>query len=236
MKKYAVITGNSVVHEDMVMTAKSVLKNSTVDKIFLLTEGEFPAPDLDCLEIIDVSNQTFFPKDGPNMNSGYTYFAMMRAALALMPELSHVDKILSLDCDVVALKNIDGIWSLPVEFCDAYFSASHEWHRTKNGLLYCNTGVALYNLEKLRDGKAQEVVDVLNTREYPWLEQDVFNYLCQGRIHDMPSMYNCNDWTEPTLPIFVRHYAGLPAKEWRHRPEAQEYRRLSWGECLNGRK
>lgn len=234
-KKYAVITGNRVVYEDIIMTAKSLLSNSNVDKIYILVEdSEFPEKLPECVEAIDVSGQTFFARNGPNMDSPYTYFAMMRAALALMPEFSHIDRILSLDCDTVALKNVDGLWSLPIDYC--YYAASHETHRTHNGMLYCNTGVALYNLEKLRDGKAQEVVNVLNTRKYTWLEQDVFNYLCQGRIFDMPSEYNVNDWTEPCYTVYIRHFAGIKAKDWRWRPEAQEYRNKLWGEVLKGRK
>lgn len=235
MEKCAVITGNRVVYEDIAMTAKSLLDNSGVDRIFLLVEDN-PFPDTlpDCVEAIDVSGQTFFAKDGPNMDSHYTYFAMMRAALALMPEFKHLDRILSLDCDTVVLRNIDGLWSLPLNDC--YYSASHETHRTHNGMLYCNTGVALYNLEKLRDGKADEVVEVLNRRKYTWLEQDVFNYLCQGRILDMPSEYNVNDWTEPCYTVYIRHFAGIAANEWHHRPEAVEYRTKRWGEVLHGRK
>lgn len=235
MEKYAVITGNSVVYEDIVMTAKSLLDNSAVDKIFLLVEHDpFPEPLPECVEAINVSNQTFFAKDGPNMNSPYTYFAMMRAALALMPQFRKIDKILSLDCDTVVLKNVDGLWSLPIDDC--YFAASHETHRTNNGLLYCNTGVAMYNLAKLRDGKADEVVEVLNRRKYTWLEQDLFNYLCQGRIFDMPAEYNVNDWTEKCYTVYIRHFAGVAASDWRWRPEAQEYRNKRWGEVLHGRK
>lgn len=235
MKKYAVITGNKVVYEDIVMTAKSLLDHSTIDKIFVLVEHDpFPEPLPNCVEAINVSGQTFFAKDGPNMNSPYTYFAMMRAALALMPQFKDIDKILSVDCDVVALKNIDGLWSLPIDDC--YFAASHEKHRSHHGLLYCNTGVTMYNLAKLRDGKAEEVVDVLNKRKYTWLEQDLFNYLCQGRIFDMPAEYNVNDWTEPCYTVYIRHFAGYAASDWRRRPEAQEYRNKSWGEVLHGRK
>lgn len=234
MEKCAVITGNNVVYDDIIMTAKSLLANSNVDKIYILVEDDpFPEKLPNCVKAIDVSGQTFFSKNGPNMDSHYTYFAMMRAALAVMPEFKHLDRILSLDCDTVVLKNIDGLWSLPISGC--YYAASHEFHRSGNGLLYCNTGVAMYNLEMLRDGKADEVIEVLNRRKYTWLEQDVFNYLCQGRIFDMPSEYNVNDWTEPCRVTYIRHFAGFSADDWHSFPEAQEYRNKTWDEVLNGR-
>lgn len=234
MERYAVFTGNNAVWGDMIPAAKSVLANSKVDKIFLLVDTDkFPYEIPKCVEVVDIRDQKFFDLEGPNMKSPYTYLAMMRAALALMPEFKDADRILSLDCDVIALRDINGIWDLPIE--DYYYSASRERHRTHNGFLYCNTGVALYNLKKLRDGKAQEVIDVLNRRAYTWLEQDVFNYLCQGRIHDMPSEYNVNDYTKPVITPYIRHFAGLPFDKWRWRPEVQEYKRKSWSEVLHGR-
>ena len=234
MEQYVVFTGNKAVWGDMIPACKSILANSSVEKIFLLVDTpRFPYEVPKCIEPINVSDQKFFKHDGPNMKSPYSYLAMMRAALALMPEFEGIDRILSLDCDIIALQNIDGIWSLPIDDC--YFSASHENHRSKNGLLYCNTGVAFYNLEKLRDGKAEEVVEVLNKRKYPWLEQDLFNYLCQGHIHDMPSEYNVNDYTDHVFTPYIRHFAGLPFEKWRWRPEVAEYKRKAWGEVLNGR-
>lgn len=183
--KHATYCGTREVYDDMEMSAKSLVANSDVDKVwFLIEDASFPRELPGIVECVDVSGQEFFARDGPNMGSGYTYMAMLRIALCHV--LPDVDKVLSLDADTVAVRDVSDVWDLPVDDC--YFSAAHEWHRSNNGLLYCNHGVVLYNLEKMRDGKADECIDVLNRRRYTWVDQDVGNYLCQGRIYDMPSV------------------------------------------------
>lgn len=218
MVKTAVYTGSRNLYPDMVVAVKSLLINSDVEEIYLLIEDdEFPFVLPDCVKTRNVSNQQYFRKDGANMNSPYTYFAMMRAALTF--EFPEHDTILSLDVDTIVDGDVSDLWNIPLG--DSYFAASRENHKTHDGFLYTNTGVALYNLKQLRDGKAEEVIDVLNRRRYTWVEQDVFNYLCQGRIVEMPSMYNVNDWTDPTDDKRILHFAGH--KEWQVFPAYQKY-------------
>ena len=107
--------------------------------------------------------------------------------------------------DTICVRDCSGAWDMPIDDC--YFSASNEYVTHIKDMLYCNTGVALYNLEKLRDGKAEEVVYALNERLYPNIEQDVFSFMCLGRIHDMPSEYNCTRFTLPTNVIRILHFA-----------------------------
>ena len=229
--KHALYSGNAAVYDDMEMSAKSLIANSDVDRIYFLIDGaEFPRELPDIIECIDVRKQRYFPKKGANIKTKFSYMSLMRAALALMPEFKGLDRILSLDCDTVVLKDASNIWDMPIDGC--YFSASGEPKRNRNGLLYCNTGVALYNLELLRDGKAKEVVDVLNKREYANIEQDVFSYLCQGHIHDMPSTYNATKWTEKVVNPHIVHYAGIKGEVWRKYAEPWEYRFMTWDEAL----
>lgn len=151
--------------------------------------------------------------------------AMMRIALCHV--LPDVDKVLSLDFDTVCIQNVSAVWDLPIDDC--YFSASAEWHRTAHGLLYTNAGVTLYNLEKLRDGKADECIEVLNRRKYEWLEQDVGNYLCQGRIYDMPFEYNSNHWTDKNAShARIVHFAGIPRDDWCDNLQVRMYRDMPW--------
>lgn len=227
--KHAVYTGSANLYDDMVTACKALLRNSDVGRIWLLVEGEFPHETPPEVTAIDVSGQTFFRKDGPNMGSRYTYLAMMRAALChvLPPD---VHKVLSMDVDTLAVRDVSDAWDVPMDGC--YFAAARERHRCYEGLLYTNTGVALYDLDMLRDGKADEVIDVLNRRRYTWVEQDVFNYLCQGRIAIMDGNLNANDWTEHPDPRLL-HFAGHP--DWRNRPELCAYRDMTWDEARRGR-
>ena len=207
MKKIAVYTGNDKVYQDMFVSAKSLLINSDVDKIYFLIEHDkFPEDLPKEIETINVKDQTYFSWDGPNMSTPYSYMALMRAALPFVfPDL---DIILSLDVDVIVDKDISDIWDIDIS--NYYFAAAHEWHRSHDGYLYTNAGVTLFNLKKLREeGKSKEVIDVLNTCYFRWVDQDVLNYLCQGRIYDLPSSYNTNHWTEKTRDRRVIHYAGI---------------------------
>ena len=228
--KHAAYTGSRNLYDDMVTSAKALLRNSDVDRIWLLIEdAEFPYKLPPEVTAIDVSGQQFFRKDGPNMGSRYTYLAMMRAALChVLP--SDVHKVLSMDVDTLAIRDVSDAWDVPMEGC--YFAAAKEQHRCYEGLLYTNTGVALYNLDMLRKGKADEVIDCLNRRRYTWVEQDVMNYLCQGRIAEMSGDLNACDWTDHPDPRLL-HFAGHA--DWRLRPELWAYRDMTWGEARRGR-
>lgn len=228
--KHAVYTGTRNLYGDMATAAKSLIANSDVDKVWLFVDDDtfdYWLPDI--CEVVDVSGQTYFAADGPNMNSQYTYMALMRSALALMPEFEGVDRILSLDVDTIACRKVSDVWDLPLNGC--YFAASEEYQKSKNGMLYTNTGVALFNLAKLRDGKADEIIDVLNRRYFRWPEQDVMNYLCQGRILDMPHEYNACACVRHSY-VRIRHYAAEKIEEWRKDKLACQYREMSWDRAL----
>lgn len=229
--KHAVYTGSKNLYGDMATAAKSLIANSDVDKVWLFVEDDdfdFWLPDF--CEVLNVSGQQYFPQDSPSMSTPYSYLALMRAALALMPELEDVDRILSLDVDTICMRLVNDAWNMPIDNC--YFSASEEVVTHIKNMLYCNTGVALYNLEKLRDGKAQEVIDALNERLYPNIEQDVFSFMCCGKIHDMPSEYNCTRFTRATNVVRILHFAGYRAQRWRKDDAVVKYREMSWDEAL----
>jgi len=228
--KQAAYCGTRAIYGDMETSAKSLIANSDVDAVhFIIEDSEFPSELPGIIECHDVSGQTFFPAGGPNMKSAYTYMAMMRVALCHV--LEGVDKVLSLDADTIAVCNASGIWDVKMDGC--YYAASEEWHRTMDGLQYCNHGVVLYDLDKMRDGKADECIEVLNRRRFPWVEQDVANYLCQGRIAKLPAKFNTNWWTNRNRGrTVIKHFAGVKAREWRKLPEVVKWRETTWDEVM----
>ena len=229
-QKHAAWCGTRNIYGDMVMSAKSIIANSDVDRVhFLIEDAEFPDELPDIVECIDVSGQEFFKPGTPNMANGFTYMAMMRAALCHV--LSDVDVVLSLDADLVALRDVSRVWDIPLD--GFYFAAAHEWHRTKEDAIYTNHGVVLYNLAKMRDGKADEIIAELNANKYQWVDQDVCNYLCQGAIFDMPSEYNSNHWTDKNAQgARIVHWAGIKRQQWTAKPEAEKYRSMPWDTAL----
>ena len=235
--KQVAYCGTRRIYDDMETAAKSLIANGCIDRVhFFIEDAEFPRPLPDVIQCHDVSGQDYFKPGTPNMESDFTYMAMMR--IALCHELKDVDRVLSLDCDTIVTRDLSALWDIPLDDC--YLSATPEWHRSKNGLQYCNFGVVLYNLDKMRDGKSDECIKVLNRRKFTWVEQDVGNYLCQGRIHEMPPEYNANYWTIKdffNLPSKSRqdlarivHYAGI--KDFHRYDEWKEYAAMNWDEVM----
>ena len=105
----AVYAGTRNLYNNMVTAAKSLLIHSDVEKIYFLIEDDtFPYELPPMVECINVSNQPFFRKDGPNYNSSWTYMVLIRAALTkLFPNLN---TILSLDVDTIVNQNINYLW------------------------------------------------------------------------------------------------------------------------------
>lgn len=231
MQKVAAYTGTRNLYPYMIASAKSLLMNSDVEKIYFLIEddsvGEKIPKEIEC---INVSGQTYFRPDGANMNTHFTYMTMMRSVYALMfPDL---DRILSLDVDIFVDSDISDVWELPID--DYYYAASKEPLKSRSDFLYVNVGVALYNLDKLRDGKVHEVINTLNEKKYGCPDQDAFAELCQGHIYEMPSDYNPTRYTLPTSTPKVVHYAGF--KNWFNFKEATEYAKIPFSEVMECHK
>lgn len=202
----------------------SLLMNSSVDKVFILAENDdvgFKLPDK--VQIVNVLGQTFFYEDGPNYNNRWTYMVMMRTALChVFPD---VDRILSLDLDTIVDENIDDIWDTPLD--DFYFAGCPEPNKSAFGT-YVNGGVILWNLKKMRDGKADEIIHELNTRRHAYSEQDVMNDLCRDKIYKLSSVYNCCNYTMPCSNPRIYHYAAT-AGWYQFDPLMQKYKKL-WEE------
>ena len=221
-KKVAVYSGTRNVYKLMLPAVTSLVQNSSVEEVFFLIEDDvFPYKLPTQVRCINISDQQWFPRDGPNFNNPWTYMTLVRAALPKMfPDL---DRILSLDIDTIVDQNIDAIWDLPIE--NMYLAASRELHKTHGIFLYTNTGVALYNLKKLReDGKDNEVIRALNTKKYDFNEQDAMNQLCQGYIYDMSSEYNVTLFTEVPKQVKIVHYAAF--KNWEEQSHYMKYKKI----------
>lgn len=226
--KYAAYCGTRNLYGDMETSAKSLIANSDVDKVyFFIEDDEFTRELPSIIECRNVSNQTFFHRRNANRKSRFTYMAMMRATLC---KLLDVDKVLSLDCDTIAVKDCSHVWDIDIS--SSYFAATPEkWAQSRPGLTYCNIGVALLNLDKLRDGKADEIISVLNTHYFRWVDQDAYNYLCQGRIAEMDSMYNSCPWViDSGSPARIVHYAARD--DWRDNVEVHTYRDMPWAKVM----
>ena len=189
---------------------RSLLDHNEDVKLFIFAEDDRLPYDLPCdYEIINVSNQTYFPPDSPNMKSIFTYMAMMRICA---PELLDVDKVLWLDVDTIVCDSLQELWDIDlsgkwVAWCREY-TGSYKPYGSK----YYNFGVAVLNLAQMRlDNVTQAVVKELNNQWYWCTDQDVMNKLTPPeKMVEIPVRFNesfCCGYTDN--PAIV-HYAGIP--------------------------
>lgn len=212
-------------YDRVIPSIKSLLINSEVEKIYLLIEDDkFPVELPKEVECINVSGQQYFRPTGPNNVYPWAYMSMMRVALCKV--LPDVDTGLSLDADTIIDGDISMLWHYPID--DYYLAAVAEPDRCTALRLYVNTGVALFNLAKMRDGKADELIRALNNRRFLILEQDCINELCQGGIALLPSTYNKCEFTAPCDAPAIVHYAGI--RDWENVSLVQKYKDIPWEE------
>lgn len=244
--KAAAFAGTRNIYPDMVTAAKSLAINSSVDVIyFLIEDPEFPEYLPDYIKCIDVSNQTFFPLNGPNVYKLWTYMTLMRTTYTkYLPE--DLDKVLSLDCDVIVDQNIDELWDLDIS---RYFAAAvkEPVKSKRNGTPYVNVGVTMFNLDNLRKYKMDDkIIRALNFKKFGWPDQDAINELCKGHILVIPPTYDSNNYTQPSKHNWVTddlkdiknrvllenpkiiHYANEPHR--RLRPAYKKYSNIPWDE------
>lgn len=193
----------------------SLLEHNDVEKIYLLLEDDrFPKnlPELpkECV-IYNVTEQKFFDKNGPNFRTRFTYLSLLRTAYSKM--FRKLDKIIQLDVDTVVTDSLKPIWDIDIS--DSYFAAVREPERDngKYGARYFNIGVAVFNLNKIRKDKADDkAINILNTKAYTFIDQDVWNIIGSDTATELDVRYNETRFTGLTDNPAVVHFAGY--KRW----------------------
>ena len=225
MKRVAVYGATREIYRNVVPCINSLFVNSDFSKVVLLIEDDdFPYPLPLSVQTINVSQQPWFDRTGPNATKRWTWMVLMKAAMSkLFPEQ---DRILCLDCDTLVEDNISQIWDEDLDGC--YYAAVRQPTdgrdgRFSDGAPYYNCGVLLCNLSALRDGKEDEIIASLNGREWEFCEQDAINALCAGKIKELPGRYNVSNFTVPDDrgKVCIRHFAAWP--DWRKSPDARKY-------------
>lgn len=209
-------------YEDVIPSMKSLLLNSDVDVIYLLTEDDtFHVHVPDYVHVVCVGGQPYIKRSSPNWKNWWTWMVLLRGAYhRIFPKL---DKILSFDADAFAVQDISELWDL--DMTDYYIAAVRE-PKLSVDHLYCNAGIMMMNLEKLRDGTGDRILEELNTVKHTYPEQDCYNIFCRGSILELSSDYNSTYFTEPTDNPKIIHYADT--KDWREKPIVKEFREMTW--------
>ena len=234
--RVVVYCGTYNTYVNMLASAKSLLCNTAVDRIYFLTEDDkFPYELPDIIRNVNVKRLdelSLLDPEGPNFKNSWTYMCMIRAAF---PQIFRDEaKILSLDIDVVVQTDISALWD--VDLTGMYLAGVAEPVRQKQSAdpLYVNFGVVMMNLDQMRkDGIQDAVISDLNRVKLGCPEQDAYNRRCAGRIVELPPDYNYTPYTHITGDAKqqrIVHYAGL--KFWRHFPSVRQYANMDWSEVM----
>lgn len=230
MEKCVVYSGTRNVYDDIVPALKSLLKNSQVDRVFILIEDDkFPQRLPEECEVINVSKYAERFKDSPNFNNFWSWMVLVR--LVYTEVFADLDQILSLDNDTIVNRDISELWD--IDMTGYYFAGCREMQKTRElGYLYVNAGVLMYNLAELRrDGMSEKFVKDVHENTYVTVEQDVMNKLSYGKILELDPTYNrAIGVTLPSQDPKVFHFAGF--NDWRDFHEIKRYRDVPWREIL----
>jgi len=182
-----VYAGNKNVFDGLLISLLSLIEsNADSLKVYVLTMNlldldenyvSIPQGDLDFIEIelrkvhpnseiIRVDVEDLFRKklgSSKNLTNRYTPYALLRLLLdeiAIIP-----DKVLYLDTDTVINKNISELYNIELKDYE-YAAVRDRYGRFFFNPRYCNTGVLLLNMQKIREtGLFDKVVNLLNKRK-----------------------------------------------------------------------
>jgi len=219
------------IYRNVLPSLKSLLKNGNVDKVYLLTEDDdigIWMPDK--VQTFNISSwKAELNPDGPNFGCRWTYMVMMKVIICKMFPQLH--RVLTLDVDTIVRGDLSPLWDLKMD--DYYFAGAREPYWTIRLFReYVNAGVLMWNLDRMRDGTADQVLAALNGRRFGLCEQDALNEICAYKFKVFDAAYNAGDWTEdPKSEIRIRHYMASKGT-WKQEPEVEEYRAMSWEEAL----
>lgn len=190
------------------------LKDTNPDaQVYILAEDNELPFDLPMkATVINVTNQTYFPKSGVNYNNDFKYINLLKVRY---PSILPVDKVIHLDIDTIICDSLKGLWE--TDLTGKWFGAcrEHRAHYRPFGEDYYNMGVAVINLEQMRkDGIEQKMQDYLNDVKQPFADQDAWNKygLEQNKIVPIDIRWNEAIATGETKHPAIVHYCGI--KDW----------------------
>ena len=225
MRRTAVYAGTRNIYGNMAAAAKSLLKNTRMDRVFFLIEDDaFPEQLPDVIRCVNVSGQTIFRPAGPNYARQWTYMALMKLALEqVLP--AEEKRVLWLDADTIVDDDLTPLLEMDLE--GNLMAAVEEPGRSRHPFVYYNAGVLLMDLEEIRNsGKGREMTDLVNRRRLDYPDQDAINLLCQTRIRRVEPDWNACRWTMRVPAPAVRHFAA--DKDYGERPAFRQYKTAEW--------
>lgn len=186
--------------------------------------------------------------------------------LFLPAYFSDYESILYLDNDTIIYDDVSSFFNLVPEekavgaVRDFYFSVvsykedSGKYFGVKTMKNYFNSGFLLFNVSKFNElVSSEEILAMINGKEYLYLDQTILNILCEKHVHFLPYEYNYQkddhwlfDWAKKTNPlkfleiekaredIKVRHFVEFEQHSlpWEHLLALDQWERDFWDYLL----
>ena len=155
------------------------------------------------VKLIDVTNEYLECLSGNvNEQNLYTPFAMIRL---LADKVNMPDKVLYLDTDIIAMKNIKELWSESVE--GYYFAGALDYYgKLFISPKYVNSGVMLLNMKYINEHKFFEKCrKIIHEKKMKFPDQTALNKIGKGKIKIISSKFNAQKKLGKNTVI--RHFA-----------------------------
>lgn len=200
------------IYEWLLPSVRSLAEHNPEARVFILCEDDALPFDLPVrAAVINVTGQKYFPSIGEHRTEdfgGYINHLKVR-----YPDILPCDKVIHLDVDTIVCDSLEGLWSTDVT--GKWFAAvpeSQTWYRPY-GPTYYNMGVALINLDQMREDNISPVMsEYLMTAGRPFADQDAWNrFGCEAhKACALDMRYNESRVTGKTKSPAIVHYCATP--------------------------
>lgn len=213
------------VYEWVVPSIKSLAEHNPKARVFMLAEDdEFPYELPIDVEMVNVSDQTYFPDIATHRKDDFGGY--INHLKIWYSKFLPVNKVIHLDIDTIICDKLDGLWKTDVS--GKWFAAVPESQKWYNpfGDKYYNTGVVLFNLAQLRKDKPQQyMTDYLLNTDQPYADQNAWNKFGyeQDKIAELDLRYNESRVTGMTDNPAIVHYCSIPDWWKNKKMERREY-------------
>lgn len=213
------------VYEWVVPSIKSLAEHNPKARVFMLAEDdEFPYELPIDVEMVNVSDQTYFPDIATHRKDDFGGY--INHLKIWYSKFLPVNKVIHLDIDTIICDKLDGLWKTDVS--EKWFAAVPESQKWYNpfGDKYYNTGVVLFNLAQIRKDKPQQdMTDYLLNTDQPYADQNAWNKFGyeQNKIAELELRYNESRVTGTTDNPAIVHFCSIPDWWKNKKMERREY-------------
>ena len=149
--------------------------------------------------------EKYIPKDGKNKNTVYTPYSILRLLCTHIEGLP--SKIIYLDTDTMVYNDINELYSINL-MDNEYAAVQDIVGRYFFGWNYCNSGILLLNLDRIKETKLfDKCIQYISTKRRFMPDQDALNYHKTKRIV-LPRKFN--EQRNVKDDTVVKHFCKIP--------------------------